>query len=312
MPNPLFTVITVTYNSAQFVRDAIESILASTFTAFELIIGDDCSTDNTWEIINEYNDPRIVKYRNESNLREYPNRNKALSKAKGDWVLFIDGDDLIYPHSLSFIHEMIKKENNIGMLLMRWYRNNMFYPILISPRDFYLEQYFGGGFLGTAFTNVVFNRIIFQNIGGLSNTHIYGDDYIRNKIALTNNMMVISDQLTFWRETSNQASQIAKSLISTQFEQIDSNFLFLELAKQNGVFNSDEVYLAKLNLSKILLKGILKDILRGRINKAWKLLKRYLNKIVLNKKEIEITLPFSEFSPANILNFEKSRIRLNS
>ena len=62
---------------------------------FEYIIGDDCSIDNTWEIINDFNDSRIVKYRNDTNLGEYPNRNKAVTIAKGDWILFIDGDDVM-------------------------------------------------------------------------------------------------------------------------------------------------------------------------------------------------------------------------
>ena len=311
MPNPFFSVISVTFNSSQFVRDAIESVLASTYTDFELIIGDDCSSDNTWEIINEYNDPRIVKYRNEKNLREYPNRNKALGMAKGEWVIFIDGDDLIYPHSLSFIDVMIQKEKNIGMLLMRWYRNNIFYPILISPRDFYLEQYFGEGFLGTAFTNVVFNRRTLLDIGGLSNSHIYGDDYIRKRIALKNNMMVISDQLTFWRETPNQASQNAKKSINAKFEQIDSSFLFLNLAAQQGILLSDEVNLAKWYISKMLIKDILKNLLKGNFLYAWNLLKRYSKNIVLFKKNIVILSPFSGYSPENILTLEKSRIRLN-
>jgi glycosyltransferase involved in cell wall biosynthesis len=312
MPNPFFSVITVTYNSSLYVREAIESILASTFTDFELIIGDDCSTDNTWDIINEYNDPRLVKYRNDTNLKEYPNRNKALSVAKGEWVIFIDGDDLIYPYALSFINEMIQRESNIGMILMRWYRNNMFYPVLISPRDFYLEQYFGEGFLGTAFTNVVFNRKILMQLGGLSNNYVYGDDFIRKKIALNHNMMIISDQLTFWRETPKQASQNAKKSINTKFEQIDSSFLFLDLAAQQGILLLDEVNLAKWYISKMLMKDILRNLFKGNFLYAWKFLKRYSKNIVLFKKDRDITPPFSEYSPVNILTLEKSRIRLNS
>ena len=170
----------------------------------------------------------------------------------------------------------------------------------------------GGGCSGTAFTNVVFNRKILQNVGGLSNSHIYGDDYIRKKIALKNNMMVISDQLTFWRETPNQASQNAKKSLNTQFEQIDSSFLFLDLAAQQGILLSDEVNLAKWHLSKMLMKDILRNLLKGNFLNAWNFIKRYSKNIVLFKKDIDVTLPFSEYSPVNILTLEKSRIRLNS
>ena len=53
--NPLVTVVTVTYNSSKYVRDAIEGVLAQSYANIEYIIADDCSTDDTWKIINEYN-----------------------------------------------------------------------------------------------------------------------------------------------------------------------------------------------------------------------------------------------------------------
>ena len=59
---PLVSVVTVTYNSALYVRDALESVLAQTYTDLEYIICDDCSTDDTWKIISEYPDTRIKAY----------------------------------------------------------------------------------------------------------------------------------------------------------------------------------------------------------------------------------------------------------
>ena len=94
-PLPLVTVITVTYNSSLYIRDAIESVLTQPYPNFEYIIADDCSTDNTWDIINEYKDSRIKKYRNETNLKEYPNRNKAVTMASGDYVVFVDGEKTV-------------------------------------------------------------------------------------------------------------------------------------------------------------------------------------------------------------------------
>ena len=312
MPNPFFSVITVTYNSSQFVRDAIESVLASTFTDFELIIGDDCSTDNTWDIINEYDDSRIVKYRNETNLREYPNRNKALNMARGEWVIFIDGDDLIYPHSLSFIFDMIQKAPDVSMLLMRWFRNNIFYPILISPRDFYIEQYFGEGFLGTAFSNVFFNRKILLQNGGVSLKHVFGDDYLRMKIALSYNMMIISDQLTFWRETPNQASSISRKLLSSYFEKVDMDYLFLNEATNKQIFTSTEYLQAKYNLSKSILRGIIGDLSKFKIYRAFKIYIRYKSNFIMNYSKQSIDLPLADFTPSNLLTFEKSKLRLNA
>jgi glycosyltransferase involved in cell wall biosynthesis len=311
MHNPFFSVIMVTYNSSHFIREAIESVLASSFKNFELIIGDDCSTDNTWDIVNEYTDTRIISYQNEVNLREYPNRNKALNMSKGEWVIYIDGDDMIYSHALSFIHEMILKESNVGMLLMRWYRNDMFYPVIITPRDFYVEHFFGSGFLGSALTNVVFKRKVIIDEGGFSNSHIYGDDYIRKKIALKYNMLIILDHLTFWRETPNQASQRSKLSFKGQFEQIETDLFFLELAFKSKLLSKNEEKKARVDLTKDILRRSMKKILRLKLIESYSILRRYYSHLVIPWNITEVKSTFEDYSPMRILNFEKSKARLN-
>ena len=229
MPNPFFTVITVTYNSSQFVRDAIESVLASTFTDFELIIGDDCSTDNTWEIINEYNDTRIVKYRNETNLREYPNRNKALHLAKGEWVIFIDGDDLIYSNALLKLNFYIEKYNNkTSMILMEQYLNWALVPFVISGKKFILSSSTEKSLNNIAFTNTLFNREdllkYFNNCLKFKN----GDQIVRLLVAQDKNILVVEDQLTWWRETPGQASSLIQGNIKTLLQDISFQISFIQ------------------------------------------------------------------------------------
>lgn len=184
---PLVTVVTVTYNSALFVRDAIESILSSSYQNFELIIGDDSSQDNTWSIIQEYSDSRIVRYRNEQNIGEYPNRNKAIGLAKGEYLIFIDGDDMIYPHGLEFMVKMLHAFPECAMALMRWFRNDLFFPVVITPHQFYLGEYFGYVFLGTAFSNVLFDTHILIEEGGLSLKYRAGDDFVSCRNPCKNN-----------------------------------------------------------------------------------------------------------------------------
>src|SRR5258706_6333730 len=100
---PLVTVAMVTYNSARYLTEAIESVLAQEFEDFELLICDDCSRDDTWQIASRYDDPRIRAVRNEFNMGEYQNRNQALRLARGKYVMFLDGDDFLYPHGLGFM-----------------------------------------------------------------------------------------------------------------------------------------------------------------------------------------------------------------
>src|SRR5438477_13153584 len=107
--DPLVTVAMVAYNAEDFIGEAISSILAQRFVNFELLVCDDCSTDRTWQIIAGFRDPRLRTIRNETNIGEYANRNKALHLARGEYLIYIDGDDYLYPHGLGFMVEMIER-----------------------------------------------------------------------------------------------------------------------------------------------------------------------------------------------------------
>ena len=96
----LVSIIMPTYNCARFIRESIDSVLAQTYTNWELIIVDDSSTDNTAEMIANFNDPRIHYLRNEQNEGAALTRNKALRAAKGRYIAFLDSDDLWHPDKL--------------------------------------------------------------------------------------------------------------------------------------------------------------------------------------------------------------------
>lgn len=215
---PLVTVITVTYNSSAYVRDAIESILSSSYENFELIIGDDSSPDDTWAIIQEYTDRRIVSYRNESNLGEYPNRNKAINLATGKYLIFIDGDDMIYPHGLEFMVRFLEAFPDCGMALMYPYLNWMYYPAIVTSRDFYVSNFFSKGFNDLAFANTLFNTRILKEASMLPLTYKAGDTYVRLKIASKYPTLLVQDQLTWWRETPGQASESVRNTPSAIVE----------------------------------------------------------------------------------------------
>jgi glycosyltransferase involved in cell wall biosynthesis len=93
---PKISVVMAVYNEANFLCDAIESILNQTFRDFEFIIVDDASSDSTLEILNRYaeNDIRIRIICNESNLGLAGALNKAINLAKGEWIARMDGDDI--------------------------------------------------------------------------------------------------------------------------------------------------------------------------------------------------------------------------
>lgn len=82
------------FNTGRFIKEAINSVINQTYTNWELIIVDDCSNDDTNEIINSFEDSRIKYLKNDTNMGAAICRNRALKEAKGKWIAFLDSDDL--------------------------------------------------------------------------------------------------------------------------------------------------------------------------------------------------------------------------
>ena len=100
MMNELVSIITPSYNTSRFIGKTIESVLSQTYKNWEMIIVDDCSTDNTDEVVSKYKDPRIRYLKNKKNSGAAISRNYALREAKGKWIAFLDSDDLWMPEKL--------------------------------------------------------------------------------------------------------------------------------------------------------------------------------------------------------------------
>ena len=96
----LVSIIMPSYNTASYIEETIHSVLNQTYTNWELIIVDDCSTDNTDEVLETIKDNRIRYFKNEKNSGAAISRNKALREAKGQWIAYLDSDDLWMPEKL--------------------------------------------------------------------------------------------------------------------------------------------------------------------------------------------------------------------
>lgn len=96
----LVSIIMPTYNCGRFIAESINSVLAQTYTNWELLIVDDCSADNTAEVVASFKDPRIHYQRNERNSGAAVTRNTALRLVKGRYIAFLDSDDLWLPEKL--------------------------------------------------------------------------------------------------------------------------------------------------------------------------------------------------------------------
>ena len=90
----LVSIIMPSWNTGKFITETIQSVIDQTYTNWELLIVDDCSTDNTEELVASFKDDRIKYFRNKKNNGAALTRNRALREAKGEWIAFLDSDDL--------------------------------------------------------------------------------------------------------------------------------------------------------------------------------------------------------------------------
>ncbi|ENJ9652623.1 glycosyltransferase [Clostridium botulinum] len=99
---PLISIIMPVYNCQEYIEEAINSVITQTYKSWELIVIDDESKDNTIKIIEKLSnkDQRIRFYKNEKNLGVSETRNKGISLANGEWIAFLDSDDMWKPSKL--------------------------------------------------------------------------------------------------------------------------------------------------------------------------------------------------------------------
>jgi glycosyltransferase involved in cell wall biosynthesis len=111
---PLVSVVVPTYNRAHLLRRAIKSVLAQTFSDFELIIVDDGSTDETNEAVEEFDDPRIRFIRQPVRGGANRARNRGIEASRGEWVAFLDSDDEWLPRRLEAQVKRLQQDDPMG------------------------------------------------------------------------------------------------------------------------------------------------------------------------------------------------------
>lgn len=117
MYRPLFSVVIPTYNRADLIAKAIDSVINQSFTDWELIVADDCSTDTTISLVREkYVDQKIKVYRNIQNGGNAAARNLGVNNSTGEYVCFLDSDDAYHPDYLEKMSRLIEDNNSPGFL----------------------------------------------------------------------------------------------------------------------------------------------------------------------------------------------------
>lgn len=220
---PLISVLMTAYNREKYIAEAIESVLASTYNNFELIIVDDASTDRTVEIAREYEkkDARIRVCVNEKNLGQFPNRNKASEYAKGEFIYYADSDDTLLPDGLEkLIHAMNQfPESGFGM-----YNNQVKEVTLIESKEGVYNHFFKKPFLIIGPVGTILRRKFFEKIGKYPTVFgIPGDMYFDLKACCASSVILMPFQFINYRIHQDQE-------LSNKYDYLYNNYKYLNAA----------------------------------------------------------------------------------
>jgi glycosyltransferase involved in cell wall biosynthesis len=204
---PLVSVLITIYNRERYLAAAVESVLTQSMQDFEVILVDDGSKDGSARLAGDYaaREPRIKFLRNERNLGDYPNRNRAASEASGKYLKYVDADDLLYPRSLAIMVDAMEKWPEAGLGLS-W---NVIdppqpYPFVTSPREVIRGHFLGRGLLGVGPSAALIRRESFKAVGGFSGRQFIGDTELWLKLAQLQPVVSLPPALVWWRRHEGQ------------------------------------------------------------------------------------------------------------
>lgn len=174
----LVSIILPVYNGAKYLRESIDSVIAQTYTNWELLIVDDCSTDETAEISKEYikKDSRIKYYLNEVNLRLPRNLNKGFSLAQGDYLTWTSDDNNFRPTALEKMVNVLEsdKEAQFAYASCRIIDDNGKEIEYIMVNDNGKNSIVGGNPVGACF---LYTRKVYETVGDYNHELILVEDF---------------------------------------------------------------------------------------------------------------------------------------
>ncbi|MCD2492148.1 glycosyltransferase [Lacrimispora sp. NSJ-141] len=207
---PLVSVCIPAYNSAVYIKKTIESILDQNYKNIELVVVDDCSKDNTVEIVKNIEDSRMRLVQNEKNLGMTGNWNKCLAEAKGDYIKLVCADDILYADSIQKELGALLKHPDVTLVMSdtalidenggrtgcfkRYPKAGLLEGRKVAKRALIFKSFFG------APCNTLFPRSSYERAGGFDPKFPYILDFdMWLRMACLGKIYVIHEELNGFR-----------------------------------------------------------------------------------------------------------------
>lgn len=286
---PLISIIVPVYNAAQYLPKCIESILAQTYTHFELLLLDDGSKDNSLEICNSYAKQDIrIKVFSHSNMGVSATRNRGIEIAQGEYISFVDSDDWVKNNYLETLYATLRNDLGMGLVIAAFDRcsNNEIIPINVPSvllkqneierlvTDFLEER------ITYPWNKLFYRKIIVENdLRFVANLSCFEDlfftlDYARY-VEYVN---IVNDKIYCYRVNANPCSLSVKTY-SFNHEMLTMNELLQRLEQYQIRIGVNNMNYASRTITGFLHKIIL-SIYKNKYNSSIRM--KYLHELTDN------------------------------
>ncbi len=274
MSGPKLSVCIPVYNGAEFIKEAIDSVLSQSFTDFEIVVVDNQSTDNTISLVKSYSDSRIKLFVNDTNIGMIPNWNKAMEYATGKYIKILPADDFIYPGCLEKQMKIMEADTNASIAMVGGRRNiidetgKILFNRGFSKSECEVSGFAainknarsGGNIIGEG-AAVMFRKSILTKTGNFNSDIFYVLDLdLWYKILLHGNYHALPDVVSAFRVSKSSASvNVVKKQREDVAKFINKIYLNKEyqlswLSSKIGLFKAFALTEAKKILYKYVLK----------------------------------------------------------
>ncbi len=282
MRNNFFSIIITTFNSALYINKTINGIIKQNFSNYEIILVDDCSTDNTLNLINKNFGKKIQIFSTDKNFGgPSKSRNIGIEKSSGEWISFLDGDDFWFQNRLHYFYQFIKKYpekdifcSNEMMLNIETGKKN---KILHGPytENFFSNLLINGNKLSPSATIIRADfikkkKIFFDEKPELIGVEDY--DFWLNLAKNNANFYFINKTLNVYKIHKKNISNDSKKHMENTINVINKNFRFLETNNRDKKY-SYRIYIIRFSFlinqikkKKNVLTNLIKAVFSGIIN----------------------------------------------
>ncbi len=247
---PFFSVCIPTYNRANYLKEAIESVLSQTYPDFEVVVYDDGSTDSTEEVVRKFKDERVRYFKGEENKGRPYARNRCIELARGEWIVWLDDDDVFKPELLTAFAVEIDKFPEVSV----------FYPLkvlLFEESKDSLKQVFITDFYRnrTRLIRCIIRKSPISNCASCLKREIFG------KFGGYDSNFPRAQDYEFWSRTlpflEIKGVDVEGFVYRVHDNNISVNFLKMDLSYESVIKRK---FLEKFSLSEIYSYGKSKEV----------------------------------------------------